>query len=151
MIAELDESVSVTGMRGGERVNATEVLGDSFVKLEFSHGHNLLTANLLYRWLSHSRQSWLSRLQPYVGLGAGVAMPHVEAQAGNPFATTKYQVAGPAGQGLVGLHIDLMKHLAVFTEFRLSYAHLDVDLRGGGALETDAWTFHFNIGFSLST
>jgi hypothetical protein len=44
-----------------------------------------------------------------------------------------------------------MKSLSVFAEVRLSYAHLDVDLQGGGSLETDAWTYHFNIGLSLST
>lgn len=150
MIAELDDAVSVNGRRGGEIVNTTEVLGDSFLKLEFSHGHNLLTANLLYRWLAQRQPSWLGRLEPYIGLGAGVALPHVEAQAG-PLPTGNYQFGGPAFQGLAGLNLDLMKHLAVFTEFRLSYAHIDVDLRGGGSLETDAWTYHFNIGLSLST
>ncbi len=151
MIAELDEKVSVTGRRGDEPVNTLEVLGDSFVKLEFSHGHNLLTANVLYRWLDQSRRCWLGRFQPYVGLGAGVAIPHVEVQAGNPFTTTNYQFAGPAVQGLAGLNLDLVKYLSIFAEFRLSYAHIEVDLRGGGSLETDAWTYHFNLGLSLST
>ena len=150
MIAALDEEVSVSGRRNGEFVNATEVLGDSFLKLEFSHGHNVLTANVLYRWLTQSHSPWLDRLQPYVGLGAGVAMPHVEIQAG-PVATGDYQFAGPALQGLAGLQIALMQYLAVFVEFQWSYAHIDVDLRGGGSLETDAWTYHFNIGLSLST
>ena len=151
MIAELDEEVLVTGRRGGDFANAREVLGDSFVKLEFSHGHNLLTANLLYRWLAPNRPAWLGRIQPYVGLGAGVAIPHVEVLVGSPLATTGYQVGGPVAQGLAGLNINLMKHLSVFTEFRLSYAHIDVDLRGGGSLETDAWTYHINLGLSLST
>ncbi len=151
MIADLDEEVSVTGRRGGEPVDADEVLGDSFVKLEFSHGHNLLTANVLYRWLTQDHTSWLGRLQPFVGLGAGVAIPHVEAQANAPFATGDYQFAGPAVQGFAGLHIHLIKHLSLFTELRLSYAHIDADLRGGGSLETDALTYHLSIGFSLST
>ncbi len=150
MIAELDEAVSVTGRRDGEVVNAREGLGDSFLKLEFSHGQNLLTANVLYRWLTQSRRSWLHRFEPYVGLGAGAATPHVEVQAG-PLPTGNYQLAGPAFQGLAGLNIDLIKHLSVFTELRLSYAHIEADLRGGGSLETDAWIYHFNIGLWLSS
>ena len=62
MIAELDARVAVTGRRGGELVDATEALGDSFVNLEFSHGHNLLTANILYRWLPQRRPAWFGRL-----------------------------------------------------------------------------------------
>jgi lipid A oxidase len=150
MIAELDERVSVTGSREGKFVNATEALGDSFLKLEFSHGHNLLTANILYRWFARSHPPRLGRLQPYVGLGAGVAIPHVEVGIGL-FSTGDYQFAGPGLQALAGLNVNLMKSLSVFAEVRLSYAHLDVDLQGGGSLETDAWTYHFNIGLSLST
>ncbi|ETX08654.1 MAG: hypothetical protein ETSY2_04120 [Candidatus Entotheonella gemina] len=150
MLAELDEDVSVSDRRGGELVSTREVLGDSFVKLEFSHGHNLLTANVLYRWLAHNRPAWFGRLQPYAGLGAGVAIPHVEVITASS-VTGDYQFAGPTLQGLAGLNIDLIKHLSVFAEFRLSYAHLDVDLQGGGSLEIDAWTYHFNIGLSLST
>uniref|UniRef100_UPI000B8005E9 outer membrane protein n=1 Tax=Candidatus Entotheonella palauensis TaxID=93172 RepID=UPI000B8005E9 len=150
MLAELDEDVSVSDRRGGELVSTREVLGDSFVKLEFSHGHNLLTANVLYRWLAHNRPAWFGRLQPYAGLGAGVAIPHVEVITASS-VTGDYQFAGPTLQGLAGLNIDLIKHLFVFAEFRLSYAHLDVDLQGGGSLEIDAWTYHFNIGLSLST
>jgi len=150
MIAELDAEVSVTGSRGGKLVNAREALGDSFRKLEFSHGHNVLTATILYRWFAQSHPPGRNRLQPYVGLGAGVAIPHVEVGVG-PFSTGDYQFAGPALQGLTGLNVNLMKYLSVFAEVRLSYAHLDVDLQGSGSLETDAWTYHLNIGFSLST
>jgi hypothetical protein len=150
MIADLDEEASVTGIRGGKLINARAALSDSFLKLEFSHGHNLLTANVLYRWLMQSRSPGLNRLQPYVGLGAGAAFPHVEVGLG-PFSTGDYHFAGPALQGLAGLHVNLMKYLSVFAEVRLSYSHLDVDLQGGGSLETDALTYHFNIGLSLST
>ncbi len=56
MIAELDQEVLVKGRRLGEVVDTNEMLSDSFGKLEFSHGHNLLTANVLYRWLPHNRR-----------------------------------------------------------------------------------------------
>lgn len=152
MIAELDQEVLVTGRRRGERVDADEVLGDTFSKLEFSHGHNLLTANVFYRWLprGRSRPSWLGRLQPYIGLGAGVAVPHVEVII-DLVSTGEYQFAGPAVQGLGGVDIDLMKHLSLFVELRLSYAHIDADLNGGGSVETDALTYHLSIGLALST
>jgi len=150
MIADLDDEVTVTGNRGADFVNDGEILGDSFLQLAFSHGHNVLTANVLYRWLSHNRLSWSGRLQPYVGFGAGVAIPHVEVRIG-AFESHGYQFTGPTVQGLAGLSISLMKHIAFFAETRLNYAHIDVDLQDGASLKTNPWTYHFNIGLSLST
>ncbi len=152
MIAELDQKVSVVGRRRGDRVDADEILGDSFAKLEFSHGHNLLTANVFYRWLPHGhrRTSWMGRLQPYIGLGAGVAIPHVEVVTG-PSVTGEYQFAGPAFQGLAGIDVGLSRHVSLFVELRLSYAYINADLNGGGSLETDALTYHLSVGLALSS
>lgn len=141
MYPEMDDA-------GGDPLSAT------FDSLNFSHGLNLLTLNALYRWNAEASadDAFLRRLQPYVGLGAGVAIPHVEVQlrgAAGGTRTFEYQFAGPAYQLMVGVNVPLAEHWAVFTEYRLSYADLEADLDGGGTLETDAVTHHFVVGVSL--
>ena len=100
MLAELNKTVSVSGSRSGAPVSGSERLGDTFDQLEFTHGHNILTVNGMYRWFADRQQkdTFLDRLQPYVGLGLGVAIPHVEVTTATS-STEEYQVAGPAGQG----------------------------------------------------
>ena len=46
----------------------------TYSHLEFTDGLNLLTLNLLYRFVP----LWGSTLTPYVGVGAGLSIPHVE-------------------------------------------------------------------------
>lgn len=149
--AELDKMVSVSGSRNGNPVNATEPLGDSFDELAFSHGHNLLTVNGIYRWFlaDANPDSWLTRLRPYAGLGAGVAIPHVEVHAGGS-VTDEYQIAGPVINGMAGLDYRLGKGFSIFGEYNLSYADINADLAGGGSLKTQVLTNHFNLGFAYS-
>ena len=46
-------------------------------RLEFSDGHNILTANVMKRWPGMIGGT---RLTPYLGAGIGVAIPHVDIQ-----------------------------------------------------------------------
>ncbi|MDH3601094.1 MAG: hypothetical protein OEU26_15855 [Candidatus Tectomicrobia bacterium] len=151
MVADLDQSVHVTGTRNGMPVDTVEPLRNTFSDFELSHGHNLLTANLLYRWFLQPRwsPSLLGRLQPYVGAGAGVALPHVDVNTANAI-TDSFQVGGFAMQGLVGLNIDVVKWLALFVETKLSYADIDGDLTDGGSISVQPWTYHVAFGFSLN-
>lgn len=148
--AELDKTVSVTGNRGGNPVSGSERLGDSFDELAFSHGYNLLTLNGMYRWfLVDGKSGWLSRMRPYAGFGAGVAIPHVEVHTGGS-VTDEYQIAGPVINGMAGLNYSLGKGFSVFGEYKLSYADMKADLSNGGTLETAVWTNHLNLGFAYS-
>jgi lipid A oxidase len=142
MIADTDALIPVSGTRAGANVADDERLGDTFSTLELSHGHNLLMLNGLYRF---SNLGWI---EPYAGLGAGATIPHVETDV-DAVETSEYQLAGPAGQGLVGVDIDVMKHLSVFAEYKLSYADIDADLKGGSILHVEPWTNHFIVGLSL--
>ncbi|ALN71289.1 outer membrane protein [Aureimonas sp. AU20] len=111
--------------------------------LEFTDGLNLLTINALYR------ADPMGRLTPYAGLGAGVAIPHVEYQeAGGP-RTFEYQVTGPAVQALAGADVSVTDFLSVFGEYKLSYSHNEADLKGGGSLETDILTNQIVLGASF--
>ena len=137
--ADLGATVNVTGTRAGSAIAAQEPLRNTFDELAMSHGYNLLTLNALYRWQVKTR------LQSFVGVGGGIAYPHIEVQTGSS-STDEYQMAGLVVNGMAGLNYALGKDVAIFAEYKLSYADMRADLNGGGSLETAVWTHHVNVG-----
>ncbi len=117
-----------------------------FERLEFTDGLNNLTVNAEYRWDKNGR-NW----RPFVGAGIGVAIPRVEVQtqAGAPI-TDEYQFGGPSMMLHGGIEYDLNDNWSVFGEYKFTYSQLDVDLTGGGSLQTDIVTNAINIGLSRS-
>lgn len=150
MIADLSQVVAVDGSRDGMPVTGQEPLTATFDNLQFSHGHNMLTFNLMHRWFAGGERdkTFLGRLQPYVGLGAGVAYPHVEIEVGG-VKTEGYQLAGPAVEGLAGFNFDIFRHLSVFTEIKAAYAEIKADLKDGGTLEVKPLTGQLALGLSV--
>jgi lipid A oxidase len=152
-IADLERPVSVSGLVGRipRPVHGVVPPSRMFERLEFSHGLNTLTLDLLLRWLPHGERdaSALGRLQPYVGLGVGVAIPHVEVRYG-PYDADGYQLAGPAAQGLVGLNVDVVRYVSVFAEYRLAWTDVDARVGAAGRLGTQLWTQHVSVGLTLS-
>jgi len=151
MYAELDDTVNVSGTRAGAPVAGAEPLGNTFQELTFSHGYNLLTLNGMYRWSPKGVRddTFLGRLQPYAGLGLGIAVPHVEIEI-NGDRTEEYQYTGPAFQGFGGINFDVYKKFSLFMEYKLTYSEMDTDLTGGGSLEVKPWTNHIIFGLSYS-
>jgi lipid A oxidase len=114
-------------------------------KLEFSDGNNLLMLNVMYRF----RPIWQGRFVPYVGIGAGVTIPHVEVTLdGVAQRTFEYQLAGAAAQGLAGLEYKLSESWSMFTEAKLSYSHIAADLDHGGGLRTYLWSPAIAVGLT---
>ena len=118
-----DDTVVVT--REGDPNPQREPLRNTFNELSFSHGHNLVTLNLMGRLFpaGERSRSLLGRLQPYAGLGLGIAIPHVEVALADGSVTNEYQ---------------------------LSWARLSGDLTGGGTLEVKPWTHQLIFGASFS-
>jgi lipid A oxidase len=117
--------------------------GQTYDRLEFTDGNNLLFLEVLYRF----SPAMNGTLVPYVGAGAGVTIPHVEVtfrESGD--RTYEYQLAGPAAQILAGLEYKLNERWSLFTEAKLAYSHIEADLDGGGTLETDLWSPQLAIG-----
>ncbi len=148
-IADRSAVVTVTGTRAGVPVSGTEPVSGTFSDLEFSHGHNILTANALYRWFPAGQRdkTLLGRIQPYIGAGAGVAIPHVEVTTATS-TVDEYQLGGPAVQALGGVNFDLFRYLSTFAEYKFSFAAIEADLGAGAELETNLFTHHFVIGLS---
>ena len=119
----------------------------TYSHLEFTDGNNLLMLNLMYRF----NPVLDGKLTPFVGIGAGIAIPHVEVklkQPANSPDTWEYQFAGGAGQVLAGLEYNLNESWSVFAAGKLSYSHLATDLEGGGRFKTYLWSPQIAIGLS---
>lgn len=149
MYLETDQTVHVTGHRGGVPVNGPERIDNTVQHFSVSHGLNVLAADVIYRWFLGERdQDFLGRFQPYLGGGLGVAIPHVESNIGG-VEFEEYQWDGPAYLGLAGLNFDLARHLGLFIEYKASFVQLDDLQVPGGFYEVNPLTHHFVTGISF--
>ena len=130
--------VEQSGQRDGAAVAPQEPLSATFKALEFTHGFNLVTLNLVRRGpLRHAA------LVTYAGAGLGIAYPHVEMQrmgAPRESRTYTYQIAGPAFQVLAGIEWRFSPRFSLFAEYKLSCAAISGALLGGGSVETNLCT-----------
>lgn len=136
-IATLENEEAFEGAKDGTPLAPKSKLGEIFKRLEFSHGHNILTLNGLYRLPFGSE-----RVKPYVGFGLGVNLPHTEVHlAGDEKRTYEYQLAGPATQALIGLEIRMPRSTSIFLEYKFSFSwyHAPLTGRDGGWLFEDIW------------
>ncbi|MFY0595002.1 MAG: porin family protein [Cognatishimia sp.] len=118
-----------------------------FDSLEFTDGHNIITANIHRRW---KNQWWNGRLTPFVTAGVGVAMPHVDIQHGGGAHTFGYQLTGPAARLGAGVSMAITDRMSAFTEYQFTYSDNKIDLDSGGTLETSLITNALNFGISYS-
>jgi hypothetical protein len=135
-LSKLSDEIEFTGTIDGAPAPERAALRSIFKKLEASHGHNMLTLNGLLRL-----PSFAPRIQPYVGLGAGVSLPHSEVQMANSEKRTyEYQVAGVVGQALFGIELRTAR-VSYFFEYKFTFAPYEMPLseRDGSILFFDLW------------
>lgn len=137
-----DELVRVSGVRNGVPVDERLDVGTELDHFNLSHGFNFLTLNLLHRWQTGSET------RVHTGLGIGVIIPHVEATIAGE-AESRYQFGGFAGQALLGLSRHVSDPVSVFTEYKIGYASVDVDIGSRSRLRTEPWTHQVVIGPQL--
>jgi hypothetical protein len=78
-MADTQQEVAVTGASPDVPAEGRIVLGDRFESLNVSHGVNHVAIHGVYRWmLLPTAGAPDGRLQPFVSLGAGPAVPHLE-------------------------------------------------------------------------
>ncbi|OLP58054.1 lipid A oxidase [Xaviernesmea oryzae] len=114
-----------------------------WTRLEFTDGLNLLTLNGFYRFQDAARD-WT----PYLGLGAGINIPHVEVTrpSGRRF---DYQLGGATLQAQAGIDYRFTARWSAFAEYKANYSLVNVDIDSGAALKTDVVTHGINFGISL--
>ncbi len=135
-ISKPEQDAKFEGTLDGKQVAPEAKIKDVFKRLEASHGHNMLTLNGLLRLPSLS-----TRLSPYVGLGAGITLPHSEVQLQSDAARTyEYQNAGAVSQALVGIEFRLPRS-SYFLEYKFSLAPYTMPLtyQDGTFLFGDLW------------
>lgn len=130
----MEAKVRFSGARDGVALPGEARIEEVFHKLEFTHGHNMLTLNGLWR-LPFSG----TFLSPYVGAGFGVSLPHSEVQLkGLGGRTYEYQYTGPAFQLLLGIELRIPK-ASYFVEYKWTSAsyHAPLHERDGRNLFSD--------------
>lgn len=114
-----------------------------FSALEFTDGLNTWTINAYRRW-----PETFGGGTPYIGGGVGLSVPGVEiTYLGEQ--TFNYQITGPAATWLAGVSYPVSADWDVFVEYKGTYTQNEVDLDGGGTLETDIVTSAVNLGVSF--
>ena len=117
------QMVELEGTLNGKKVPPRAKIEDIFHHFEFTHGHNMLTLNGMYRLPQPH-----ARLSPYIGAGAGIALPHTEIQfKGSRVRTYEYQYVGPVLQALIGIEFRVPR-LSYFLEYKFSIAWYEVPL-----------------------
>jgi lipid A oxidase len=147
-ILDTDPSVLVEGRLGGTPVAAPLPVRDVVPALQFSHGLNLATVTGYRRWWAAPRGEQTTGVALYIGLGAGVVVPHVEAQIGG-IRTDELQLAGPAARAVAGLDVPFDENVSLVGEAILSWADVDADLTGGGSVETSLLLPQLSLGIAL--
>lgn len=103
-------------------------------------GLDTVTVSGMQRW-----EDAFGGVTPYVGAGLGLAMTEIDAEGlGGVDAT------GPAVSWVAGASVPIGGNWAVFGEYEGTYADVEGDTPGGGALESDTVRNSINLGVSFS-
>ena len=135
-ISNRKQEVRRSGKINNKPLSPSGKISETLRKLEFSHGHNMLTMNGLYRLPVK-----LGQISPYIGVGAGISIPHSEIRfKGDLKRTYEYQYTGPAFQALVGLEFQLPT-MSIFLEYKFTFADYQAPLtfRDGAWVTQDLW------------
>lgn len=150
LYAQTDETTHVTGRRNGLPVDGNERIDDTLQQFSLSHGLNYALGDIVYRWLPGQRgEDFLGHLEPYVGLGLGASIPHVETEVNGNFHE-EYQFRGPGVQGLAGVNVNLTKHVGLLFEYKFTYSNLDSLDIPGGSIEVTPLTHNIVAGLTFS-
>src|SRR6056297_557897 len=126
-------------------------------KLEFTDGHNIITANVMKRFPGAIAK--LERFTPYVGAGVGVAIPHVDIKVSGAVGRTfDFEATGPAVRGIAGLKYAINEKGALFGEYQVTWSDNDATIdpdptvagQTSGKLETELVTHAVYFGVSYS-
>ena len=121
---------------------ANDPASHGYDELNFSHGLNFMTVDFWHRLEPRGA------LTPYVGLGLGLVVPHVEVTPTGQAPTAGYQVGGPSVSLVLGTTMPVSERWSVFTEYMANYSDIRAELNTGDRIHTEFLTHAVNIGLS---
>jgi lipid A oxidase len=144
--ARTAHAVGVQGTWMGGAVAGTAPVDRYVQRFELSHGVNMLSANVLYRW--NSLGLFSGRLTPYVGAGLAGYLPHSESTVGAVPHEAGYHPAGLGVHLQAGARYRLTERFAVFVETKFDHGRAKVDVASGTA-RTRLQTVHLVGGIAM--
>jgi hypothetical protein len=139
--ADTNRVVPVQGTWDGVPVGESAVMNRRVQHMEVSHGVNLTSLSLLYRWTT--------RWHPYIGGGPVVYLPHAEGEINGHPTGTGYSPSGFGAQILAGVDYRLLRRISLFAEAKADRGNLHIDLDGGSELRTRLQTLHVLAGVTV--
>lgn len=144
LYSNLRDRITVTHSSADGTRQTQQSLGDSFSRLAFSHGYNLLSLNMLHRSPAQNHDSH-NEASIYVGAGIGVAVPHVEIQLADTLID-HYKAVGLVFQGMIGITLGTETDLPLNAEYKYSYGNGSIELADDSTLEFSPQLHHFSVG-----
>ena len=138
MYANLNETIKVEDTDTGQLSSAP--LSQTFKRFALSHGYNYLTLNAMLKPdLRHTNV-----VTPYVGLGAGFSVPHIEVTTSSE-NVNDYVFTGPVLQGLAGMKLS---NKPLMMEYKYSYGNIKAKLSEGSEISLNPSTHHIVLGLT---
>ena len=149
----------MTGTYMGSEADRTVNVEDYIYSFNVSHGINHLSLTFVYRlMLSKTPGIKDGRLQPYISVNAGPAIPHMELETNEEGKIDRkaysYRMGFPnfgIGIGL-GVRYKPFKHFGFYAEYKFTYSYLhDMEFDNGenGKVLMDFTDHHLLWGFSI--
>ena len=148
MYADTDRVTSVRGIWNGAPIDSSVPMSTLVRNFEISHGVNLTSLNVEYRWSSGTESQLGRRWWPHVGAGVTVYFPHTEGAINGVPAVGNYQRAGEGYQLFAGTEYRLVNRLGVFADAKFDDGKLDFNLAPAVRVQTRTRTVHALAGFA---
>jgi hypothetical protein len=150
MYAETDRAVRIRGTWNGSPINQSALMNKRIQNFEISHGVNLTSLNVQYRWKgAFSFGGGTSRWEPHVGAGLVGYLPHAEGSINGVPSSANYPFGGLGGQIFAGTEYRLCRHIGLFAETKFDAGRLDISLVPATRAETNVRTLHAVAGLAL--
>lgn len=150
MYADTGRAVWVRGMWNGSPVNQSAAMSTRIQNLEISHGVNLTSLNVQYRWSgAFDTFEGTSRWEPHIGVGLVGYVPHAEGSINGVPSSANYALAGFGGQIFAGTEYRLWSHVGLLVETKFDGGNLGIDLNPATRAETNVRTLHVLGGLAM--
>ena len=130
-LEDMDQNLEMTGTLNGGQVSSKARIGDYITMLNVSHGVNHLGLHLTYRWmLDKTEKIQDGRLQPYLNISAGPAIPHLEIDLVENGVSRRVAYSYQSGfknwgfGAGAGVRYKPWPKLGFFLEYKFTYSHL---------------------------